>query len=309
MKKLLLKVALLILFAAPFISRAQFDGFPYPCPNFPNDKNYISVPSATWIAFCACNCGVEGVAYQNSQGDSSKNTYPNANGSNVDVNRPQMSGDGPGLSEAYYDNTTAATCNVAWSGVGEWSKYTLNFTQTGVYVMDLNFEFCCGLQNGTIGGILAYIKKDGEADNKFVKMHNDTLHFENQNGSDMWDTTTFSNLTYNVPSAGKYCIKIVNATGGLNFSGFTLYQSNGINDLEKVNFKIYPNPVKETLNVTLPNSINSNITITDVTGKEVYNADRNGKSIDINTAALTKGMYFITIKNSQGTLTKKFMKQ
>jgi hypothetical protein len=57
------------------------------------------------------------------------------------------------------------------------------------------------------------------------------------------------------------------------------------------NFKIYPNPVDDVLNIKSTNDINS--TIYDITGKKVLESN----SKNINLEKLTKGIYIIKIKD------------
>jgi hypothetical protein len=73
---------------------------------------------------------------------------------------------------------------------------------------------------------------------------------------------------------------------------------------------IYPNPATEELNVKLNNpGITSSISIVNMLGKSLYTIESNEQLLNINLAAYSKGIYFITISNGNGTTTSKFIKE
>ncbi len=77
----------------------------------------------------------------------------------------------------------------------------------------------------------------------------------------------------------------------------------GINDLEKTAVMVYPNPVKDVLNIQTNGTV-SNITITDFNGKVVYT----GMSQSIDFSKFSKGAYFVKVETSAGTSNTKFIK-
>ena len=88
----------------------------------------------------------------------------------------------------------------------------------------------------------------------------------------------------------------------------------GINELEaSSNVKVYPNPVSNALNVAfdLENSSEFNLTVTDLSGKVVYNS-KSMKGIvgtnimTIDTKSLTNGMYVLNIVSNNSVVSKKF---
>lgn len=72
---------------------------------------------------------------------------------------------------------------------------------------------------------------------------------------------------------------------------------------------IYPNPSRQQLNYTISNdTVISGITIHDVTGKEIYkSANAVNNSIDVSN--LSSGVYFVTFKSDNNSVTKKFIKE
>ncbi|MCF6130843.1 M4 family metallopeptidase [Flavobacterium wongokense] len=72
---------------------------------------------------------------------------------------------------------------------------------------------------------------------------------------------------------------------------------------------IYPNPANNALNFSVRNGVNvSAVTINDVSGKQIYKlANLSNNSIDV--SSLASGVYFITFKTDNSSVTKKFIKE
>ncbi len=70
---------------------------------------------------------------------------------------------------------------------------------------------------------------------------------------------------------------------------------------------LYPNPVNEVLNINLSKKENVTVIIHDITGKEIYSNDYNSQHISINFKDYAKGVYLVTIKNKNGSVTKKIV--
>jgi serine protease AprX len=94
---------------------------------------------------------------------------------------------------------------------------------------------------------------------------------------------------------------IANATTGLTLNTRDYAYDNSI--------FIYPNPANNVLNYNVKNSIViSGISINDVSGKEIYKSTSSiSNSIDISN--LSSGVYFVTFKSDNNSVTKKFIKQ
>lgn len=83
-----------------------------------------------------------------------------------------------------------------------------------------------------------------------------------------------------------------------------------INNALAGSFSVYPNPVKDMLNIS--NSIGAEInsvTVSDINGRTVKQVAVNGVESQINIADLNAGVYFVNINSNQGSLTKKVVKQ
>ncbi len=80
-------------------------------------------------------------------------------------------------------------------------------------------------------------------------------------------------------------------------------------DLLRAFSNIYPNPAKNEVFITVDNTLPriQNISLTDVTGRVVLTEDYNSYQARLDVAYLPKGIYFLTIKNSQAQVTKKLI--
>lgn len=89
-----------------------------------------------------------------------------------------------------------------------------------------------------------------------------------------------------------------------DIASYNINCSLSVTENDKNNFKIYPNPVKNTLNFSQEVS---NIYIIDTSGKIIKNFNNNSKLIDISN--VSKGVYLITFTLKSGkTVSKKFIK-
>ena len=65
-----------------------------------------------------------------------------------------------------------------------------------------------------------------------------------------------------------------------------------VNEIEN-NISLFPNPVKDKLNITLDNTYYSKIQIIDITGKILTEKNiNNSKNINISTSKFKRGVYF-----------------
>ncbi len=102
--------------------------------------------------------------------------------------------------------------------------------------------------------------------------------------------------------------------GDINFVQFKLVgpNANGIEEFNKndLNVSVYPMPCTDNLNIAVDSKYKStDVMITDITGKQKFSQNyTNTNLININTSDLSRGVYFITIKNNKGAATRKFIK-
>lgn len=102
-------------------------------------------------------------------------------------------------------------------------------------------------------------------------------------------------------------IDVENATGSV--SSISLYESSNLSTEQLItenNIVIYPNPTTDFLNIDTRENI-TKITISDITGKSVFETNNNASTIDLRH--LKKGMYLLKIKVNNIENTHKIMKK
>lgn len=82
------------------------------------------------------------------------------------------------------------------------------------------------------------------------------------------------------------------------------------NNINRINFSVYPNPAKDILNISITSEFNLNNTevrITNLLGQEVFQSTINAKQTTISTSHLNSGIYFIIIESNGTTSNKKII--
>jgi hypothetical protein len=127
--------------------------------------------------------------------------------------------------------------------------------------------------------------------------------------------------------AGTFYLQIDGTNNGTGSDGYTDYASLGeysiqgkvvpyvITALNKPEAGskmpvIHPNPAAEQLNVKLNSpGVISTISIVNMLGQTTYTLQSDEQSLIINLSTYNKGIYFITVNNTSGTTTTKFIKE
>ncbi len=74
-------------------------------------------------------------------------------------------------------------------------------------------------------------------------------------------------------------------------------------------YRIYPNPVKENLNILFNDYFSGTIGIYEISGRRLlYNTEDKKRSSNIDVSSLVAGIYFLEINNGQGIFVRKFVK-
>ncbi len=92
--------------------------------------------------------------------------------------------------------------------------------------------------------------------------------------------------------------------------GFDLTYRNielSISENKAVAFKIYPNPVSETLFITSENNTIEKLNVYSINGKLILSEKEDTNQLDV--SALSKGLYFVEITSENGVAVQKFVKQ
>lgn len=100
-----------------------------------------------------------------------------------------------------------------------------------------------------------------------------------------------------------------NSRGGLNFlrGHLTKYEKPGSTwNSTKTNFKMYPNPAKETVRLEWSNHVNGDISLLSLDGKILQKHIVNGNMLHIALSELPPGIYFVQMKSNEwGSTSKK----
>lgn len=81
----------------------------------------------------------------------------------------------------------------------------------------------------------------------------------------------------------------------------------GIDDLEKIEFSVFPNPATDYVFLTFPKVVTGKLRILDLNGKLVQSSIFSGVRKRINIGELESGLYFIEIEDKDGSVVKKLM--
>lgn len=68
---------------------------------------------------------------------------------------------------------------------------------------------------------------------------------------------------------------------------------------------VYPNPVRDQLNITLPIGDNYSVKITNLLGSVVYSETTSKEKVSINLANVARGVYFVTVESKTEKVTRK----
>ena len=113
---------------------------------------------------------------------------------------------------------------------------------------------------------------------------------------------------------GDYTLTVTNSGGTFNFTfpiALRISNTLSVNQSFLKAVKIAPNPASDFLDISLPAEIasSSKCSIFDIKGKKVYDYKLKSSNTNIDIRSLQSGTYILKIVNSQGTISKKFIKK
>ena len=80
------------------------------------------------------------------------------------------------------------------------------------------------------------------------------------------------------------------------------------NNLQTGDFKLYPNPVSETLTIDYPSSGKVTVQIISSCGKPIFVQDfESGNKMELNLASLVPGVYVVNLTSERKTSAKKIL--
>ena len=101
-------------------------------------------------------------------------------------------------------------------------------------------------------------------------------------------------------STGKYLV----SSDQFNYQG----SKAGLSEIETNSILIYPNPVNDKISISIGKNQNSEVVITDITGKVVVSKTSTESEITIDVTDLMSGQYIVSVKNESSIITKKIVK-
>lgn len=120
-----------------------------------------------------------------------------------------------------------------------------------------------------------------------------------------------SAITYNTSGTYNVTLKVTNAFGSLNTlvkTGYIYVGGVGVDELSQSGIKVYPNPVKDVMNVEAGSGIQQ-IQLFNITGQMVINKQVDSKTITLNTSSLKAGIYMLKVITENGTIERKVVVQ
>lgn len=84
--------------------------------------------------------------------------------------------------------------------------------------------------------------------------------------------------------------------------------TSSLNDLDFAGVSVYPNPVKEVLNITNENGTLQSVEVVSATGSIVYSSTISSSNFTVNTAQLNAGVYFVNVRTENSAKTFKVIK-
>lgn len=95
----------------------------------------------------------------------------------------------------------------------------------------------------------------------------------------------------------KLCVGYITTKG-------VLINTTGINSLLQTNYKIYPNPTKNSTTVDFGNQIKGELEVVNIYGSIVIKQNIEGQQAKINLEGLASGIYILQVRDDQGNFSK-----
>jgi hypothetical protein len=160
---------------------------------------------------------------------------------------------------------------------------------------------------------LAVVWDDNGQDGLYVGMNYGIYYIDNKLEDWQPYSTNLPNVIINELDINNETNMLYAASYGRGLWASALVEDNlgTENFIDRAAVILYPNPVKNELNITLPISSDMDVRVFDTQGKllQFYRDLESVSTLTINTEILKPGIYFIRLETSQGDVTKKFIKQ
>jgi hypothetical protein len=188
------------------------------------------------------------------------------------------------------------TSNANVNNGSDYDYYKIHLTPGSSYKIDARL-YDKGNQNGgnyTLDALVSY-SMDG---NKWSDAYDDNIDgtINMPNGGDLY----FLVAPYFAGNAGSYQLSM----------DIEKEQGNDVKTETASVLKVYPNPVKDVLTLSLAAAMDNNavVRIEDLSGKTIWTGQmmKGEKQMQVNTSTLSQGMYMIILDSQDGILRQKF---
>lgn len=207
----------------------------------------------------------------------------------------------------YTTNTRVLSGVCYLNNGGTFGTFLVNLA-TGGLILDANTWYTIGCSYNTVTGQTLWKTSPTSPSTGLAN----TFWVPNlvPNEVDFVQVVVAANATANPP------VPANTATSTIVFDNYLTRASNTDTLLNNVTFaedslvtiNLYPNPVNDILNINSKYTLN-NISISDINGRVVRNTSLNGTEAQINIADLASGIYLLKVVTSDGTVTKKVIKE
>ncbi|MGY0392775.1 endonuclease [Bizionia sp. KMM 8389] len=216
-------------------------------------------------------------------------------------------------SSQYSDFSWTGDNGVLWSATEARTDQTIN-SDTALTI-DVREDNYGSLTSATVSGgigsltITTQQKFSGSAGSLNVFVNNASI------GTIPYDVDPITTTIPNINLEGNVVVVISeeDPTSGarvaLDNLSWTCYTNLSTDEFNLSEVTIYPNPVKNVLNINFPNANETRISIYNVLGKKVISKEFSKSTGTINTEKLSNGIYIIRIQQGPNTLSKKLIKR
>ena len=119
-----------------------------------------------------------------------------------------------------------------------------------------------------------------------------------------------TNQNYTATQNGDYAVIITDGNGCSDTSDCVTIDNVSITEIEKSNFKVYPNPTSNQVFVEVGEEyIGASLAIKDSKGAEIVNSKINSTVSNLQINELENGVYFLEINSNEGRIIQKIVVQ
>lgn len=245
---------------------------------FTNDMSYIPGTPSTWVTTGAAT-GMTGVTYS--------------------FNDAAAWNDMAATLGTQFLATDWVNDSIGWAG-----GFNADATTGGMYKFDGKLEQCdfsSNLAAVATGGTIVYSITAGVAASSSVS-------WSFPGGTPATSTNKHPSVIYNTSGTYNVTLTVTNSWGvSTKLKPNMIYVGGlGINEHSSASVSVFPNPVKDVLNIQGSANIEE-VTLTNMVGQVVLNQKADNATLTVNTSSLKSGVYNLRIKMADGFVNKKIV--